>query len=43
MEKTNYDTIVIGAGLAGISAARTLIQNGVKDVLILEGKRNLLQ
>jgi cation diffusion facilitator CzcD-associated flavoprotein CzcO len=40
MEKTSYDTIIIGAGLAGISAARTLIQNGVKDVLILEGNRN---
>ena len=37
MEKTFYDTVIIGAGLAGISAARTLIQNGVKDVLILEG------
>jgi hypothetical protein len=37
MEKTSYDTVIIGAGLAGISAARTLIQNGVKDVLILEG------
>ena len=42
MEKTSYDTIIIGAGLAGISAARTLIQNGVKDILILEGKGNLL-
>ena len=32
-----YDTIIIGAGLAGISAARTLLQNNVKDILILEG------
>ncbi len=40
MEKTSYDTIIIGAGLAGISAARTLIQNGVKDILVLEGNGN---
>lgn len=33
----SYDTIIIGAGLAGISAARTLLQNNVKDILILEG------
>lgn len=39
MEKLSYDTIIIGAGLAGISAARTLIQNGVKDVLVLEGNQ----
>lgn len=37
MENLSYDTIIIGAGLAGISAARTLIQNGVQDVLVLEG------
>lgn len=37
MEKLTYDTIIIGAGLAGVSAARTLLQNNIKDVLILEG------
>lgn len=37
MEKTSYDVIIIGAGLAGVSAARTLYQNGIKDILILEG------
>ena len=37
MAKT-YDTIIIGAGLAGISAARTLLQNNIKDILILEGR-----
>lgn len=37
MEKVSYDTIIIGAGLAGISAARTLYKNGVKDILIVEG------
>lgn len=36
-DKKEYDVIVIGAGLAGISAAKTLYLNGVKDVLILEG------
>lgn len=38
MENLSYDTIIIGAGLAGISAARTLIQNGVQDVLVLEAQ-----
>ena len=33
-----YDTIIIGAGLAGISAARTLYLNGIKNILVLEGK-----
>ena len=36
-DKREYDVIVIGAGLAGISAARTLFVNGIKDVLVLEG------
>lgn len=35
-----YDTIIIGAGLAGVSAARTLYQNGNKNILVLEGRRN---
>ena len=36
-DQTVYDVIVIGAGLAGISAAKTLYLNGVKNVLVLEG------
>ncbi|XP_065570914.1 spermine oxidase-like isoform X2 [Artemia franciscana] len=31
------DVIIIGAGLAGLSAASYLIENGVFDILILEG------
>lgn len=42
MEKVFYDTIIIGAGLAGISAARTLVQNGITDILVLEGNGGLL-
>ena len=42
MEKVSYDTIIIGAGLAGISAARSLIQNGVQDVLVLEDNQVFL-
>ena len=38
MDKQVYDTIVIGAGMAGVSAARTLYQNGIKNILVLEGK-----
>jgi len=33
----HYDVIVSGAGLAGLASARTLIQNGVSNVLVLEG------
>lgn len=36
-QKDTYDVIVVGGGLAGISAAKTLYLNGVKDVLVLEG------
>lgn len=37
MEKTKYDAIIIGAGFAGVSAARELSQAGY-TVLILEGR-----
>lgn len=30
--------VVVGAGLAGISAARALVDAGIKDVVILEGR-----
>ena len=32
----DFKTIIIGAGIAGCTAARTLIENGVNDVIILE-------
>jgi hypothetical protein len=31
--------IVIGAGIAGLAAAKTLIDNGLQDVKILEGEQ----
>lgn len=37
MSQTNeYDVIIIGAGMAGISAALELIQSGVTNIVILE-------
>ena len=35
-EMSEYRVAIIGAGIAGCTAARTLIENGVNDVIILE-------
>jgi len=32
-----YDVIIVGAGMAGLGAARTLYQAGLKSFIILEG------
>jgi cation diffusion facilitator CzcD-associated flavoprotein CzcO len=32
--------IVIGAGIAGLAAAKTLIDSGLQDIKILEGEQN---
>ena len=37
---TDYDVIIIGAGAAGISAAKNLIYNG-KKVIILEARNRI--
>lgn len=41
-EKSNYinrhKVIIIGAGMAGLSAANHLIKNGIKDFKILEAR-----
>lgn len=34
--KTNYDVVILGAGLAGLSLARQLLMNSTKQILLLE-------
>lgn len=34
-----HKVIVIGGGMAGLSAAQHLVSNGLKDVLILEANK----
>lgn len=34
--RSEYDVIVIGAGIAGLAAAQTLMHNGKESVLVLE-------
>lgn len=36
-----YKVIIIGAGIAGLSAANHLISNGIKDVRILEARNRI--
>lgn len=33
---SNYKVVIVGAGIAGLSAAQHLIHNGIKDIIILE-------
>ena len=35
-EDESYDAVIVGAGLAGIRAAKTLIDSGISSILILE-------
>lgn len=34
--KNRYRVIIVGAGMAGISAAQHLVKNGITDIAILE-------
>jgi len=38
MPPKRYDAIVIGSGWSGISAARKLTSNGIRDILIIEAR-----
>ena len=39
-ENADADVLILGAGMSGISAARTLFDNGVTDFIILEQARD---
>jgi monoamine oxidase len=39
--KSQYEVIVIGGGMSGLSACVKLIESGVKDILLLEGNDRL--
>lgn len=36
-----YDVIVIGAGVSGLSTCAQLIQNGIKNILLIEAGNRL--
>ena len=36
MAETTYDVVIIGSGFAGLAAAYSALENGVKSVLVLE-------
>jgi spermine oxidase len=36
-----YQVIIIGAGAAGLSAANSLVKNGIKDFIILEARNRI--
>ena len=39
--KNSFQVIIVGSGLAGLSAAAHLVENGVSDICVLEAKNTL--
>jgi spermine oxidase len=39
--KTDFKVVIIGGGLAGLSAAVHLVENGVNDICLIEAKNSL--
>ena len=37
----SFEVIIVGSGLAGLSAAAHLVENGVKEICVLEAKNSL--
>jgi cation diffusion facilitator CzcD-associated flavoprotein CzcO len=42
-DKYTSDVLVLGAGMAGIAAAKTLTELGVKNILVLEGSNRFIK
>lgn len=40
-KKKKYKVLIVGAGAAGLSAANSLISNGIKDILIVEARNRI--
>ncbi|XP_059057438.1 spermine oxidase [Achroia grisella] len=40
-DKNNFNVIIIGGGIAGLSAANYLIKNGMEDFVILEARKRI--
>lgn len=40
-QSKHVETVIIGAGMAGLSAAKHLMQNGRSDFLILEARNRI--
>jgi heterodisulfide reductase subunit A-like polyferredoxin len=41
ISKMSAQVIIIGSGMAGLSAAKKLIENGITDILVLEGQNRI--